>query len=240
MCFDMHDNLFITSLEQHQVFVYDKHGKSITQRPHVSPYSCVVDSTGRLFVSQRLNNCVTIDGKRGFEVRAPQGLALNHEENLLYVCSYVICVFSTQNFCFAREIGRGVLYAPESVVVLSTGQIAVSALRSIHIFDASGLFVRKIGQDVLPCPCQLAVDAQDNVYVVDRDAQAIYIFTANGCLVNKLLQSEARGIAISSSGLVARSYCRMVELLTCDLPYGVKQYHYGLVKCAGDASPPAG
>jgi DNA-binding beta-propeller fold protein YncE len=205
--FDKDGNLVVANSENNTVVEYAynsffSQSRKIGEGMHKAPIACVVDGKGRFFVSEFGDNCVRVfhddDGTKDFifTVLGPHGLALN--ENLLYVCSVprscwpkvktpgAVKIFNASDGSALGEISNGRKFYPQSVGVLSTGQVVVSCQSypgSLCVFNGDGSLASSFGQDWLPNPRQLAVGARDVIYVVDTKKHSVIIFLADGTVL---------------------------------------------------------
>jgi DNA-binding beta-propeller fold protein YncE len=91
---------------------------------------------------------------------------------------------------------------PSRIIGDSRGRILIadSGLHAVHVFDAK---IRKYSQikgkgpHALEEPIGIAVDANDNIYVSDRDRSSILVFTAAG----RFLRTIGDGVLLSPSGI---------------------------------------
>jgi hypothetical protein len=234
MCFDLQHRLVVAGLLK--VFVYDlcDAGKRVTRFGGGGECEvltgCVVDFKGRIYVSQRWQERVSVFSddyvlKEEIAVAAPRGLALSTFEYILYVCSEdSVKAFSTRSGKTLGEIGNGVLSRPDTVAVLSTKEIVVGTDTQIFVFNYDGSTVRSLGCDMMKHIDQLVVDANDHIYVVGpQNGTEVRVFSAYGELLHTLkglgreeMKSSCAGVAIDQSGVVALAYMDGVDLYSCE------------------------
>jgi len=230
MCFDIRNNLVCPMPSINEVHVYDVEGggkllRRVAEGQHDCPVACATDSKQRIYVTEFHEMRVRVFSaddtcEKFFDVVNPLGLALDLSEELLYVCSHdshsAIKVFRISDCSEIREIGRETLECPDSVVVLSTGQVAVSCntyIGDLHLFNCDGTHVWSIKQKLLMYPRQVAIDAKDNFYVTNNAKNEICVISVDCGLVRRFdtcdgiggAFSYLNGIAISRTGMVAVS-----------------------------------
>jgi hypothetical protein len=247
ICFDRSDNLVVTwDGCSAPIHVIDKLGCFVCSPESgvgtcAIAYSCVADSTGRMFVSWWGNTKqireysaggVYVRTLENVCVSLPCGLALSIDESILYIADYggdVVRSFQIDTGEFLRDISPlKYEWQPCGVAVLSNGFIAVSSCiedGDVHIFTADNVVVRSFGAGELRHPRQIAVDADDNLYVVNSGSSNVVVYSASGQHLARFgsrgtLNGEFRctfGIAIDSTGTVAVSefYGKRVQLFRC-------------------------
>lgn len=219
MCFDNHGNLVVTVSMKNEVRVYDTSANlllNVGEGQHKLPWCCVISPDSRFFVSEYEDACVKIfrsDGtfEKKIALQRPSGLALHSDT--LYVCashafSDALYAVNTTSGSLVRKVLLGAVAYQPDVAVLSNGHVVVDtwidSTGVIRIFDCDGTCVRSFGGDVLSLPRQLAVDANDNIYVANRGASSVVVFSASGVRTELLDKFEyPHSIAISKSGELA-------------------------------------
>jgi sugar lactone lactonase YvrE len=226
LCFDCNDNLVVPLYDADEVHVYDRKGTLIrkvgTATDHGGPSACVADSRGRLFVTEEETNTVSVfradnSLERTFgsgQIDWPHGLALSLDENAIYVPTWrpgVVRCYSTDTGEILRDISSPGMYLPQGVAILSDGTIAVSSESgsgTVSMFTATGTLIRSFCAGGLSRPAQIAVDADDNVYVANSRKGNIVVYSCTGrlicCIGCKGSEGgqfdEPTGVAIDSAG----------------------------------------
>jgi sugar lactone lactonase YvrE len=237
LCFDASDNIVVPLHNcKNNLYVYDKMGASVQEvgssNDHNQPRACTIDSKGVFYVSEDADHCVNVYAADGHfkrtigerQITGPAGLALSKSEQVLYVASvdrHAVMSYLVHNGLFLGFIGGGVLHMPYGVAVLSTGQIAVSSCITngkVHVFDPNGTVALLIDDPHLTRPCQIAVDAMDNLYVANNYAHDVSIYSSSGSrrVIGRISMdkdgSYPVGVAIDSEGTVAVSTTTRVLL----------------------------
>lgn len=200
-----------------------------------APAGVAVDSLGNLYVSDQANNQIqkfdnqgqllkTIGGK-GSEpgsFMGPRGLAMDAQDNLYVADEYNsriqkfdssgALVSVSSNKALGTTISQGL--GPMSLAVDSKGNIWVAAHTNFSVYKLDpdyGIIVRletfgrRDGE--LAGPVTVAVDASDNVYILDR-SRRIQKFSPKGNFISKFSFPEAKlgefsapiGIAVDNDG----------------------------------------
>jgi hypothetical protein len=150
----------------------------------------------------------------------PEGLALSTNELELYVVSrgnHGLCVFATASGEFLRVLS---VREPRAVVVLSSGDIAVSRgtgtdrglVPNVDVFAASGRLIKSIELwKLLPIvDTGFAVDRDNNLYVEAQYGQGVLIVSAYAAeeLVGYIEHDPSKGwhpcLAVCPDGAIAR------------------------------------
>ena len=236
LCFDEQDNVLVTMLSQNEVYLHDgrtgKHLKSIGSDLHAYPISCVTDKNGNLYVSEHYGGGVRLFNKEGlfihrFKVSFPYQIALSPDENVLFVACRTLLAFSTSSPYLLRESAAdGNVQNYVSLAVLSSGQLVVGSDFSgtLDIYNANLTFVRTLlTGGACMNPRSIAVDAADNIYVANMAKHCVDIFSVDGKRIYKLGEfgkafgwfENPKGVAISSTGVVAVSDQKDVQLFRC-------------------------
>jgi DNA-binding beta-propeller fold protein YncE len=86
--------------------------------------------------------------------------------------------------------------SPKGVDINSKGHIFISnsGSKKLMEFDASGKFVKSIGNGILAEPHGLRIDNKDNIWVTDTQLHLVVKFTPNGTLSMILGQSGKEGL----------------------------------------------
>lgn len=223
--FDKRDNLVVVLPKQDKVLVYATNNggvllHEVAAGQHSFPYTCVVDSIDRFFVSEIRDKCVSlfVDDVLDKTFEGGMTLALSPAGDVLYVHScappYPVKIFDTSDGSLLKVVDIENDFVPCGMATLSTGDIVVASAmnRKIHIVTRDGDILRTIEDDELHKPASVAVDALDNVYVTDRTSDTVAAFSSNGKLINRFRSiffyqsGSPRNVAVASSGLVAVSY----------------------------------
>lgn len=111
---------------------------------------------------------------------------------------------------YGTSAGR--LNAPEGVTFTAGGGLLVcdSGNARLQLFDAGGSYVRTIpvaGVGALRRPRRAAIDGEGNYYVADPDAGSVFVFSADGALLRRIVPAGARqfkpmAVAVTPSGTV--------------------------------------
>jgi hypothetical protein len=224
-CFDPADNLVLVSFESDEVSVCGRDGKITRKIDYLwRPYACVVDSRGRLFVSAHDDGEVNVfslgeDGHYECEytieeqdVRTYKGLALSMDELVLYVAALdedCIQLFGTDDGGHMRDILCGQIKEPDTVAVLSNGNVVVSVTAHQHgavrIFTADCTLIRCIDDVDMMCGVPITLDADDNLYVCDLRRGGLVVFSADGLQIGYIEVGGGvpAGAMIDRAGTVA-------------------------------------
>jgi sugar lactone lactonase YvrE len=206
LCLDQSENLVLPLYTKNEVHVYSQLGTlvrkvGVPKVHHNSPYACVVDSRGRLFVSESKRACVMVfraDGSpegsigNSYDISGARGLDLSLDELVLYVVSFhsgTVKSYRTDTGALVGRIGNGRLKSPMGVAVLSNGHIAVSSCHhnsELFIFTADGAVVRSFGYGELDYPRQIAVDSRDNLYVTNGGPCDVVVYSPDGRKIGRL------------------------------------------------------
>jgi DNA-binding beta-propeller fold protein YncE len=229
LCFDHDDNILLPLSALNEVHAYDRQGRFVREvgRGHYDPVACVVDSLGRVYVSEYDLRCVYVFSASGSlervidsgNIHGLHGLALNEDDSILYVAagaSDVVKSYRTDTGAFLCDIFR--VQWPFGVVVLScSGHIAVTTHHNrsgaVHIFTPTGIETMVFGVAELTIPRQIAVDAADNLYVANETSNTVVVYSSvDGRVIGKFgsgdssaadFLEEPLGVAIDSTGAVA-------------------------------------
>jgi sugar lactone lactonase YvrE len=237
-CFDRDDNIVLPLARADEVRVYSQRGELLRNvgrtQDHHRPIACVGDSRGRLYVLEDDMRCVSVFGADGsVERRIRHGgllfayaVALSRDESTLYVTSYDagwLKAFRTDDGALTYEVS---IDKAMGVATFSNGQIAVATWGSpgsVHVFSAEGVASRSFGGNALRCPWQIAIDADDNVYVTNDAGGNVVVFSASGTELCKIEANDGTGakfycpsgVAIDSAGTVAVTDNSRVWLFKC-------------------------
>ncbi len=171
-----------------------------------TPYGAVIDSNGRIIVTDNLNNRVQVFDSNGnflfkFGVPGydpggfthPSGVTVNSNGDIIVadLHNYRIQVFDS-NGVYKFQFGKpssydGQFAYPISVAVDSNGRIIVvdTYMHKIQVFDSNGNFLFKFGREgsgdgEFRFPTGVAVDNKDRIMVVDVWNNRVQVFDSNG------------------------------------------------------------
>ncbi|MFN4336685.1 MAG: 6-bladed beta-propeller [Candidatus Nitrosocaldus sp.] len=171
-----------------------------------TPYGAVIDSNGRIIVTDNLNNRVQVFDSNGnflfkFGIPGydpggfthPSGVTVNSNGDIVVadLHNYRIQVFDS-NGVYKFQFGKpssydGQFTYPISVAVDSNDRIIVADtyMHRIQVFDSNGNFLFKFGKEgsgdgEFSFPTGIAVDSNDRIIVADVWNNRIQVFDSNG------------------------------------------------------------
>ncbi len=206
------NKLYFTDTGSKAVFIFDFKRKSVKIIDHIgdyalsSPIDVVVDSKGRIYISDSVLGTVFITNEDGdflgkigsTTIIRPTGLAVDNKRNRLFITDTVggkIYVVSLKDGKLIMKIGKlgtgkGEFNRPTFITLDRKGNLYVvdSMNARIQIFDKNGVFLRMFGErgtviGTFANPRGIAVDSDGNIYVSDTLLSAVQVFDPKGRLL---------------------------------------------------------
>jgi hypothetical protein len=192
--FDAHGNLIACSFQRRCVSVYN--GSTLIKRIGPLPlkvWCCVTDDNDRCYITQETKIVVGDDKHINLHGELPFGLSVSNEK--LYVCTLTgVKVFDTNTCEMIEGFGDGpcrcVATSPRGLFV-GFPEAVLTPTCTFPVF----------------LPRQLAVDADDNIYVTRGVNNCVSVFTVDGEPLGTIdfKFENPFGIAISRFGVLAVS-----------------------------------
>ena len=194
--------LFITEFLRHEVYRTDRQGfasfrfgeRGTQEGQLLGPQYMAIDGRGYLYVTESGNRRVSkFDYDGNFvlsfgDFETPTGIVVHRE--LVFVCDVrrrSISVFDLSGN-FIREIGLGLLDAPEGISVYSDGVLLVADTTSIKLLDIENEAVVDFGVSSESSKFTKAViGANQNILVSDFGSNAVSMYTDITALYSGLL-----------------------------------------------------
>ena len=237
---DTNDNLYVAVPGSKCAKVFSPNGKFLYQigkeKHDVCPYGVAVCRKGHVYVTDQhkhslaifdndgdLLNCVKKTLKGQPDLHKPQGLCVNHLEEILVADSLNNRVVIFDSDGQARgQIGTGeVPYQPLDVATNSQNQILVldRGQHRVSVFDQKGDFLFTMipggrNEGSIMTGRFIGVDKADNILVTDAFTNSIKIFCMDGLFFGQLYSpsdesdqlSKPLGITVNSEGKIVVSY----------------------------------
>jgi sugar lactone lactonase YvrE len=211
---DSAGRLIVADTGQRVVHIFDFEHRSYRfipgerRRPLGSPVGVAVDRSDNIYVSDSAQARILVfdrngkflrvigDPARGVELRRPTGLAIDREQQLLYVCDTLRHEVLVLNLAgtLVRTIGRrgvgpGEFNFPTSLAISGETLYVVDAMNfRVQAFARNGRFLHSFGKlghrtGTFNRPKGIAADNDGNLYIVDGLFETVQVFDPEGHLL---------------------------------------------------------
>ena len=188
-------NMAVSEYGHNSIHVYRPHGEPVKEfgsNELVNPFGLAVNSKGQLFVVDTDNRKVFVYSEDGefqysFDSRNSDNGQFNYpphtcvgQDGSVYVGDNdknCVLVFQ-QDGQFVQQFGEDVLESPQGIATTEDGHIVVTSAGTdkLSIFTPSGECVHEVKDVGLSCPCDVIVDENDFIFVVDYHNHRIVMF----------------------------------------------------------------
>ncbi|XP_006823567.1 tripartite motif-containing protein 2-like [Saccoglossus kowalevskii] len=169
----------------------------------------------------------------GKELQDPCGIAINHNNGIVYVVdsdSNCIRLYEITGYKYIKSVGsKGQgscqFEYPMFIAMNSKGCLIVSDAGNdrIQVLTSDGLFMFAFSgcpNDKFDWPCGIATDKNDNIYVCDSNNHRVQMFNSKGEFITNIASGRyvlngPRGIAITNDGkVVVTDACSRVNIFS--------------------------
>lgn len=164
-----------------------------------APNDVATDQEGNLYITDTNNHRIRVfkpngqfllewgeEGSDNHQLSSPAHIAINNGR--VYVAdtgNYRIQVFTKQGR-FLSTIDTSInnrYVAPRDLAFDSNGNLYLLSSESLRVFDSNGEFLKYIGYGYFRTPYGIALDSEDNIYVVDKDLHEVFTFDHQGTFI---------------------------------------------------------
>ena len=184
----------------------------------ITPYSIVFTSDGNMIVSEKLANQISIfdikgrrigkfesDDDSSRQIKIPQGLAIDDEDNVYVSSEYKLQKF-TSSGRFIKHVGCEKLGSGKAEfddpygITLYNNQLYVCDCNNhrIQVFDMDLNFIRSIGsygegRGEFRTPYDVKFDNDHNMYVAEWDGERVQVLDENGVFIRFFDENKTLG-----------------------------------------------
>ena len=231
IAFSNNGDIFVTSLLNHRIYVYDSSGR---QKTTIGSYGSgplqfsgptgITINGDIMYVAENGGNriqkltlggaCLGTLGSKGSgkgQFFNPWGICIGPDRRI-YVAdtsNHCIQVFhhddTFSHIIDGKKSRDGVLKSPRSISFDFSGQLHVTCCGSntVKVFTPEGQYIRQYGQSYLSGPCGIAIDSAGNSLVVTSSENSLSIFDPHGNYIHSIGGFKYPvGVAVTSNGSV--------------------------------------